>query len=170
MNNINLEKLKESTSELEKNPSSRKIHKSVKGSWVFDEGKPQFVSTLEYPGGKVVVNTELPPSIGGWGTSPDPIQLCLSGMASCFAVSFASAASSEGVKLTKLEVSAENWMDIGKVVGISTDNIIDKVQFSVNAEGASREKLEHILKLAQSRCAGVECLRRSIPLKILLNN
>lgn len=169
MNNVNATAIEKFVTTIQQDPAQARKQKRVTGSWVFEEGKPQFVSTLEYAQGKVTLNTELPPFSGGWGTSPDPIQYCLYGLAACFAVTYAAAATTEGVQLTKLEVTAENWMDLRKQVGVSDDNIIDRVKFTVHAEGASREKLEKIASLAEERCPGIECVTRSIPLEIELN-
>jgi len=153
---------------IEKDPAQAKKSKCVTGSWVFEEGKPQFVSTVKYPKGQVVLETELPPFAGGWGTSPDPIQYCLYGLAACFAVTFAATATNEGVELKKLQVVAENWMDLRKQMGLAEDKIIEKMKFTVHASGASREMLEKILKLTEERCPGTECLTRKIPLEVEL--
>ena len=166
MNNVNIQEIERFVSTLEKDPSQAKKSKRLTGSWVFEEGKPQFVSTVEYPKGKVVLNTELPPFAGGWGTSPDPIQYCLYGLAACFAVTFAATAAGEGIELKRLEVTAENWMDLRKQMGLSDENIIKKVKFTVHAEGASRDQLEKILALAEERCPGAECVTRTIPLEV----
>lgn len=168
MNNVNVEKLQEFVAAVEKDPGEAKKHKEVRGAWVFEEGKPQFASTVEYPTGEVVLNTELPPFAGGWGGSPDPIQYCLHGLASCFAATLVATAVSENVELTKVEVTAENWMDLRKQMGLSTDDIIEKVKFTVHAEGASRDVLDKLLKLAEERCPGTECLSRPIPLEVEL--
>jgi len=168
MNNINIQEMRSFVATIEKEPAQAKKTKCVKGSWVFEEGKPQFASTVQYPKGNVTLESELPPFAGGWGTSPDPIQYCLYGLAACFAVTFAATATSEGVELKRLEVTAENWMDLRKQVGLAEDKILEKVKFTVQAEGTSRETLERILKLAEERCPGAECLTREIPMQVEL--
>ncbi len=165
MNNVNLQEMQKFASLIKKDPSQAKKNKRITGRWVFDEGKPQFVSTVEFAKGGVVVNTELPPFAGGWGASPDPIQYCLYGLAACFAVTFAAIATSEGIALKKLEVTAENWMDLRKQMGVSKKPIIEKVRIRVAAEGASRKTLERLRKLTEERCPGTECVKRKIPLK-----
>lgn len=169
MNNVNIKEMEKFVELISKDPSQAKKNKKITGSWVFDEGKPQFVSTIEFSKGKVNLNCELPPFAGGYGTSPDPIQYCLYGLAACFAVTFAASATKEGVKLTKLDVTAENWMDLRKQMGISKDNIIQKVKFTVHAEGAPKDVLMKILKLAEERCPGTECVTRSIPFEVEMN-
>ncbi len=168
MNNVNLPEIQKFVATIREDPTRAKKNKSITGSWILEEGKPQFVSTLEYAKGRVVLNAELPPFAGGWGTSPDPIQYCLYGLAACFAVTFAAAAASEGVRLTNLEVTVENWMDLRKQMGVSSENIIDRVKFTVTADGASHDKLEKIMVLAKERCPGVECVTRTIPLELEL--
>ena len=169
MNNVNLQEMGKFVSAVKADPAQAQKSKSVKGSWVFEEGKPQFVATVKYPQGDTVFKSELPTFAGGWGTSPDPIQYCLYGLASCFAATFVATATGEGIQLTKLEVTAENWMDLRKMIGLSNENIIDRVKFTVSAEGAPRDELERILALSEERCPGVECLTRAIPLKVGLS-
>ena len=168
MNNVNMQEIEKFVSTVEKDANQAKKSKRITGSWVFGENKPQFVSTLEYPKGKVVLNTELPPFAGGWGTSPDPIQYCLYGLAACFAATFAATATGEGIELKRLEITTENWMDLRKMMGLSTDDIIEKIKFTVNAEGASRDQLEKVLALTQERCPGMECITRSLPFEVEL--
>ena len=168
MNNVNSEEMKKFIATIEADPAQAKKHKVVTGSWVFEEGRPQFSATVEYQKGKVELGVELPHFAGGWGTSPDPIQYCLYGLAACFAVTFAATATSEGVELTRLEVTAENWMDLRKQMGLSKENIIENIKFTVHAEGAPKEVLERILTLTEERCPGTECITRQIPLEIEL--
>lgn len=164
MNNVNAAEMQKFAAALQKDPSLGKKNKRVTGTWSFAEGTPQFGAQLDYPKGKAMVSVELPPFAGGWGTSPDPIQVCLSGLAACFAVTYAAVATAEGVQLTKLQVTAENWMDLRKQMGVSKDNIIERVKFTVEAAGAPRETLQRLVRLAEERCPGTECVTRAIPL------
>jgi len=169
MNNVNIQEMESFVSTIQTDPAQAKKHKRVTGSWVFEQGTPQFVSTLEYAKGKVVLNAELPPFAGGWGTSPDPIQYCLYGLAACFAVTFAATAAKEGVMLMNLEVTAECWMDLRKQMGVTNENIIDRVKFTIHADGTAQNELERIVALAKERCPGTECISRNIPLEVELS-
>jgi uncharacterized OsmC-like protein len=168
VNNVNVAEMQAFVAALAKDPSLGRRNKRVTGSWNLAEGQPQFSAPLEFPKGKATIHVELPPFAGGWGTSPDPIQVCLSGLAACFAVTFAAAATAEGVRLTRLQVTAENWMDLRKQMGLSRDDIIEKVRFTVDAAGADRATLERVLRLAEERCPGSECVTRAIPLETVL--
>lgn len=168
MNNVDVAGMRAFVDALAKDAALGRKNKRVTGAWDFAEGRPQFSAPLEFPKGKATIQVELPPFAGGWGTSPDPIQVCLSGLAACFAVTFAAAATAEGVRLTRLQVTAENWMDLRKQMGLSRDDIIEKVRFTVEAEGADRATLERVRRLAEERCPGSECVTRAIPLETVL--
>lgn len=168
MNNVNVQSVEKFVSTIQKDPAQAKKTKRVTGSWIFEQGQPQFVSTIKHATGSITLKAELPPPAGGWGTSPDPIQYCLYGLAACFAGIFAATAAGEGVRLTRLQVTAENWLDLRKQMGLTDENIMEKVQFTVDADGASRGKLEEILALTRARCPGVECITQAIPLEIEL--
>ena len=168
MNNVN--EMETFIASIQEDPNQAKKEKQVTGSWVFEEGKPQFVSKLAYGKGDITLNAELAPFAGGWGTSPDPVQYCLYGMAACFAATFAAAATSEGVQLKQLTVTAQNRMDLRRQMGLAGENIIEKVKFIVAAQGASRDELEKLVTLSKERCPGVECVTRTIPLEVELGS
>ena len=170
MNNINIEQLQQFLSAVQEDPAQAKKTKQVTGTWVFEEGSTQFISTVEYPQGSATLKTELPLFAGGWGTSPDPIQYCLHGLASCFAATLVATATADNIVLTKLEVTAQNWVDLHKQMGLSEDNIIEKVKLTVKAEGASRDELDKLVALTKERCPGVECLTTSVPLEVELED
>ncbi len=168
MNNVNMEGMKRFVETVKNNPAEAKKTKRVTSTWVFDDGKPQVRATLEHKGGAVAVQAELPAFAGGWGTSPDPIQFCMFGLGACFAVTFAATAAQEGVKLSTLEVTAENFMDLRKQLGLSKDHSIEKVRLTVHAEGADRKTIERLVKLTEERCPGTEAVVRSLPLEVVV--
>lgn len=170
LNNVNEAKMMGFLEEVKRNPKAAEKHKSVEGSWVLEEGQPQFVGELPFAKGKVQLTCELPPFAGGWGTSPDPIQYCLYGLAACFAATYAATAVSEGIALNRLKVTAENWVDLRKQLGLSKEDIIKKVKLTVDVEAdVDRSQLEKLMRLAEERCPGTECVTRSIPFEAVLS-
>lgn len=163
---MNTESLSRFVEQVKHDPSQARKTKRVVGEWVFEEGRPQFTSTLEYPGGKLTLSAELPPFAGGWGTSPDPLQYCLYGLAACFATTIMGIAAAEGIRLTRLEVAAENEVDLRKMIGLSEEEIIKRVRLVVKADGASPPDVKRIVELAEKRCPGVECVTRPLSLGI----
>lgn len=165
MDNVNLEQMQKFVEDVKRDSKTALKEKSVSGEWVFEEGKPQFVAELPYQKGKVSLSCEMPPFAGGWGSSPDPMQYCLYGLAACFATTFVATATSENVKLRSLRVTAENRVDLRKQLGLSKEPIIQKVRLKVQVNAdVPRSTLERLVKLAEERCPGTECVTRSIPL------
>lgn len=154
--------------QVRKDPSAARKQKAVEGAWDFRARQPQFRAEVAFARGQARLDCELPPFAGGWGTSPDPLQYCLFGMAACYATTYAAAAAQEGVQLTALRVRAENEVDLRKQMGLGKEPIIERVKFTVWAEGAPREQLQRLKQLADERCPGVECVTRAIPLETTL--
>ena len=170
INNINLEKAGAFVEEVKQDKSKAMKVKKVEGAWNLNEGKPQFMSTLEHANGSTIVEADGPPFMGGSGIKPDPVQYCLFGLAACFAQTFASIAAEKGIKLEKLKVSAENKVNLSMALGLGNEPIVEKVKLSVEVSSeVEKGRLKEIEELAKQRCPGVYCLTNPIKLDIELN-
>ena len=167
MNNINLEKAGAFVEEVKKDKSKALKVKRVEGTWNLEDGKVQFVSTLEHANGSTIVEADAPPFMGGSGLKPDPVQYCLFGLAACFAQTFASIAAENGIELKKLKVTAENKVNLSRALGLSNEPIVERVKLSVDVlSEADESRLKEIEELAKERCPGVYCLTNPIKLDI----
>ena len=111
------------------------------------------------------MESDFAPFMGGRGLAPDPIQYCLYGMAACYAGTFVSVATAEGIALQRLRVSVENKVDLTRTLGLSSNPIVEGVQVTLTvAADAPQEKLNQIEALARDRCPGVYCLVNPIQL------
>ncbi len=165
LNNVNTEAMGKFLEEVKADAGVAKKTKRVEGEWVFEEGKAQFRAVLAYAQGERVVEMDFAPFMGGSGLAPDPVQFCLYGLAACYAGTFASAATIEGVELRELRVVIENKIDLTRTLGLSENPIVEGVKLELYVKSdAPKEKLDEIKRLADERCPGVECLTRSIPL------
>ena len=166
LNNINLEKSSAFIEEVKQDKSKAMKVKRVEGAWNLENGKVQFISTLEHAQGSTLIEADGPPFLGGSGKKPDPIQYCLFGLAACYAQTFASIAAEKGIKLNELKVSVENKVNLSKALGLSDEPIVENVKLKVNAYSEGKENLDEIKKLAEERCPGVYCLTNPIKLEI----
>ena len=169
INNINLDKAGAFVEEAKKDKSKAIKVKRVEGTWNFNEGNPQFASTLEHANGSTIVEADAPPFLGGNGLKPDPVQYCLFGLAACFAQTFSSIASEKGIELDKLKVSAENKVNLSMALGLGNEPIVEGVKLLVEVNNVDESKLKEIEQLAKERCPGVYCLTNPIKLDIELN-
>lgn len=164
MNHMNLEGLKIFVEEVKKDLSKAKKSKKVECSWNFDEGKPQIESKVQHPKGETILRSDFAPFMGGEGLAPDPIQYCLFGLVACFAGTFMSVATMMGVKIGDLRVSAENFTDLSKTLGLTDNPIVERVKiFTTVKSDANEEQLKELERLAHERCPGVYCLVNPIP-------
>ncbi|HLC62550.1 MAG TPA: OsmC family protein [Candidatus Nanoarchaeia archaeon] len=169
LNNINLDKAGAFIEEVKKDKSKAIKIKRVEGSWNFEGGTPQFISTLEHANGSTVVEADGPPFMGGSGLKPDPVQYCLFGLAACFAQTFASIAAEKGIELKKLKVTAENKVNLSKSFGLGNEPVVEKVKLIVEVGDVDKDKLKEIEQLVKERCPGVYCLTNPIKLDIEMN-
>lgn len=170
LNNINLDKSKAFVEEVKKDKSKALKVKRVEGNWNLEDGKVQFISTLEHANGITIVEADGPPFMGGSGIKPDPMQYCLFGLAACFVQTYASIAAEKDIELKKLKVAAENKVNLSKVLGLSNEPIVEKVKLSVEVSSeVEKGRLKEIEELAKQRCPGVYCLTNPIKLDIEMN-
>jgi uncharacterized OsmC-like protein len=166
MNNMNLEGMKIFMEEVRQDFSKTKKSKKIECSWNFDEGKPQIESKVQHPKGETVLRSDFVPFMGGEGLAPDPIQYCLFGLAACFAGTFMSMATMMGIKIQDLRVSAENFVDLSKTLGLTNNAIVEKVKITTQVKSdAKKEQLRELEKMAHERWPGVYCLVNPIKLE-----
>ena len=169
LNNVNLDKAGAFVEEAKKDKSKALKVKRVEGNWNLEDGKVQFVSTLEHANGSTIVEADAPPFMGGSGLKPDPVQYCLFGLAACFAQTFASIAAEDGIELKKLKVTAENKVNLSRALGLSNEPIVEGVKLIVEVSNSDKDKLKEIGQLAKERCPGVYCLTNPIKLDMEMN-
>ncbi|MBI2575728.1 OsmC family protein [Candidatus Woesearchaeota archaeon] len=167
LNNVDMGKAGVFVEEVMKDKSNALKAKKVEGTWTLEEGKPQFSATLEHANGRTTIEADGPPFLGGSGMKPDPVQYCLFGLAACYAQTFASIAAEKGIELKKLDVAAENQVNLTRALGLSNDPIVEKAKITVEVmSDADASILHEIEGLARERCPGVYCLTNPIRLDI----
>ncbi|MEB3860069.1 MAG: OsmC family protein [Desulfurococcales archaeon] len=167
LNNVNIGKVREVVEKAKSDPSVVKRRMVIKGSWNLGEG-PQFKTRVKFEEGEADIVVDLPKFMGGSGSAPSPLHICLAGLTSCFAGTIASIASEKGVKLKVLEVTVEASYDFSKTFGLADKPILEGIEFKVNidTEDAGREEVEEIIRQAEERCPAMYCLTRPIPVKV----
>jgi uncharacterized OsmC-like protein len=167
MKNVNLDGVKKFVEEAKSNPSQLMRKMRVEVMWNFDESFPQMSSELEFPKGKVKIECDNAPFMGGGGRSPNPLQYCLFGMASCFLGTFASVAAEEKLNVKSLKIIAENEINLRRPLGISDDPVVEKIKMTVEiVSDDPKEKVEEVKEKAMKRCPAVYCITNPIPLEV----
>lgn len=166
LNNVDLDKMSKTIEDGKKNKQSLLKPVKLQGEWNFDPSKGyQFKTELAYEKGKQVIEVDSPSFLGGSGNRLGPMAYCIAGITSCFIGTFAGVAASQGVKLTKLSVSAQCDVNFAKTLDVAEEPIMNGIEFDIDvkADSAGKEKLEQILNMALERCPAMYSMSHNIP-------
>lgn len=156
INNIDLEKIRNTSENGVKNRQTLKKPVKLEGEWnLFDLEKGyQFRTELSYEKGKEVIEIDSPSFLGGNGNRLGPMSYCIAGITSCFIATFVTIASSQGIRLNKLNVRSECNINFAKTFDIAEEPITEGIKFEIDAqsENADNQKLQEILAIAEQRC------------------
>jgi len=163
VNNVDLEALRRAREEAKENPRALLKRLSISGEWrVQAQEPPQFLASLTYEKGSSTIEAESPAFLGGRGTHPGPLQLCLAGLASCFLSTFVGTCSEMGIRLRRARVHVSCEIDFRPVLGLEDAPINRGVEFVVEAEAEDGRDLSEALRLAKERCPAVYSLSKPI--------
>ena len=166
--NVDLDKVAKTVETGKKDKASLRKPIKVQGEWILDPSAGyQFRTEMGYEKGKQVVEIDSPSFLGGGGNRLAPMAYCVTGVASCFVSTYASVAAMQGIRLTKLAVNAECLVNFSKTLDVADEPIMEgiKIQLDVQSENADRNKLQHLLKMAEERCPAVYTMTHKIKMQ-----
>ena len=107
INNVDLDKITQTTSNGRKDKSTLKKPVKLQGEWNLNPSSGyQFRTELSFEKGKQAIEIDSPTFLGGNGNKLGPMAYCVAGISSCFIATFATVAGpSQGVRLTKLNTT-----------------------------------------------------------------
>ena len=82
------------------------------------------------------------------------------GITSCFIAIFVSVVSSQGIKLEKLNVTAECNINFAKTFDIADEPITEGIKFEIDIKSSSdemadKQRLQELVKMAEERCPAI---------------
>ena len=110
-----------------------------------------------------------PPVLIGENEGPNPAEFLLHALAACLTTSLVYVAAARGVQLDEVESTLEGDIDVRGALGLDNDvpnryeNI--RVTFAIKSD-ASEEKLQEIVKRAQSRSAVFDSVSNPVPVSV----
>lgn len=158
LNNVDLDKVGKTAAYGRKDRSTLKRPVKLQGEWNLDPSKGyQFRTELAFEKGKQVIEIDSPSFLGGNGNRLGPMAYCVAGITSCFIATFASVAASQGIKLTRLQVSAECSINFAKTFDVADEPITEGISFKIDAESdsADRTRLQQLVEMAKERCPAI---------------
>ncbi len=162
-NNINLEAIQKTRDALLKGEFPEKREFIAEGEWIFSEDG-QFQGKLEYPSGALTVITDQPPPMGGHGKAPNPVQYCVFAMAACYATTFMTLATQQGITVRKLRVQAKVVANMRAILEVEEGPVNLGVELTVEVDSdAPQETLEALRAAADEKCPAAYTVRHPVP-------
>ncbi|MHB8603098.1 MAG: OsmC family protein [Nitrosotalea sp.] len=171
VNNVDLDKVSQTVSSGKKDKSTLKKPVKLQGEWNFDSSKGyQFKTELSFEKGKQTIEIDSPSFLGGSGNRLGPMAYCVAGITSCFIATFASVAASEGIRLTKLNVSTECNINFAKTFDVADEPITEGINFQIDvqSDNVDKKKLDEILKMSLERCPAMYSMMHVIKINAQL--
>ncbi|WP_287954653.1 OsmC family protein [Acidiplasma sp.] len=161
INNIDMEKLEQTSKKVHENGGHFGSEKHIKGEFHF-EGSPMFTAELSSEKAKFILGADEPGVLGGQGTHATPLNYLMMGVMSCFASTVAIQAAKRGVRLNKLNFTGHLYYDIGPVVEDSNFPIIKSIKIDVESD----EDIRDILIASRKACPALYAMINPIPTEI----
>jgi len=163
MNHVNLENLQKTRRELEAGQIPATKAFEVEGRWLL-EGPGQFQATLAYPGGQITLVSDQPPTSGGEGTAPNPVQYCVFAMLACYATTFVTLAAQEGVEIQDLRVRGASVANLRVMFGLEEGPVVEQAWIELRVKSpAPPEVLERLRQWADQKCPAAYSLQHQVP-------
>lgn len=172
VNNVNLDKIAETTINGKKDRSTLRKPVKLQGEWNLDSTTDfQFRTELSFEKGKQIIEIDSPSFLGGNGNRLGPMGYCVAGIASCFIATFATVAASQGVILTRLDASVECNINFAKTFDVADEPITEGITFKIvaDSDNADKSMLKRLLKLAEERCPAMYSMSHIIKVDATIN-
>lgn len=114
--------------------------------------------------------SDMPAAVGGGAAAPTPGWLIRAALASCAATTIAMRAAELEIELSQLEVTAESETDMRGLLGVG-DGVEPgparaRLRVCLAADGADQQRLEELVRWADSHSPVGDCLRRAVPVEL----
>ena len=172
LNNVDLDKIVNTTENGQRDKQSLKKPIKLHGEWNLDSSKGyQFRTELAYEGGKQTIEIDSPSFLGGNGNRLGPMGYCIVGITSCFIATFVSIASSQGIKINKLNIDSECIINFAKTFDVADEPITEGINFQIDvqSDNADRQKLEDLLRMAEERCPAIYSMSHLVKVNAKIN-
>ena len=172
INNVDLDKIAQTTANGQKDRSTLKKFVKLQGEWILNTASGyQFRTELSFEKGKQIIEIDSPSYLGGNGNRLGPMGYCVAGIASCFIATFATVAASRGVRLTKLNASVQCDINFAKTFDVSDDPITEGITFNIDteSENADKSELRRLLKFAEERCPAMYSMSHVVSVVATIN-
>jgi uncharacterized OsmC-like protein len=165
LNNIDTKQVKDYKAEIKKDPKEAKFTAKIEGDWLFEDGGPQFRSTVKVKDGTYTMETSHP-NFAGPGIRPGPMAFGLFWFAACYSSTFVTEAAMRNIRLTSVKTKVEADLDYTAQFDHGESPLISEYRVIMEVKGdANDAQVQDLKEYALKRCMGMFTIRHAIALK-----
>lgn len=172
-NGVDLAALKDTIEAVRQDRSLGEVTFSVDGSWAGGLRLEAATGSLVQAGvadqsraGKFTMASDEPAALLGTDTAVSPAEHVLQGLAGCYTVTLAANAAARGIELEGYRLHLEADFDLAGFLGVAPEQDPGaqgiRVEIELDAPGSSREELEELVALVESRSPIRDTLSRPV--------
>jgi len=164
INNIDTAQITQYKKEIQADPNNAKFTAKIEGDWLFEEGCPQFRSTVKVKDGSYTMEASHP-NFAGPGYRPGPMAFGLFWFAACYSSTFVTEAAMRKITLTAVKTRVEADLDYSAQFDLGNAPLITgyRVFMDVNGE-ATDAQIQDLKDYALGKCMGMFTITHAISL------
>ena len=170
LNNIDTRQVKDYREEIRKNPQEATFTARIEGDWLFEEGGPQFRSTVKVKDGSYTMEASHP-NFAGPGVRPGPMAFGLFWFAACYSSTFMTDAAVQGIKIDHLKTRVEADLNYLAQFDLASDPLVGEYRIFVEVKSSAPEKkIVEIKDHALKTCMGMYTSSKIVPCGMPVSN
>ena len=165
INNIDTAQVVQYKKEIQADPKEAKFTAKIEGDWLFDEGSPQFRSSVKVKDGVYTMEASHP-NFAGPACRPGPMAFGLFWFAACFTSTFVTEASLRNLTLTTVKTRVEADLDYTAQFDLGKTPLVNEFRVFMDVKGTITDKqVQDLKEYALGHCIGMFTIRHAIALK-----
>jgi uncharacterized OsmC-like protein len=165
LNSIDTKQVLDYKEEIRKNPKEAKFTAKIEGDWLFENGGPQFRSTVKVKNGTYTMEASHP-NFNGPGSRPGPMAFGLFWFASCYTSTFVTEAAIRELRLTTVRTKVEADLDYTAQFDLGDNPLIAEYRVIMDVKGdVTNAQVQDLKEFALGKCMGMFTIKNAIALK-----
>lgn len=165
INNIDTTQVAQYKKEIQTDPKEAKFTAKIEGDWLFEEGGPQFRSTVKVKDDSYTMEASHP-NFAGPACRPGPMAFGLFWFAACYSSTFVTEAAMRNLKLTSVKTRVEADLNYTAQFDLGNDPLITEYRVFMDVQGDITEvQVQDLKDYALKRCMGMFTIKNAITLK-----
>jgi len=165
LNNVDTAQVSQYKNEIVSDPKEAKFTAKIEGDWLFDEGGPQFRSTVKVKDGTYTMEASHP-NFAGPGIRPGPMAFGLFWFAACYTSTFVTEAAMRNLRLSLVKTRVEADLDYTAQFDLGSNPLISEYRVIMEVKGdMTSDQVQDLKEYALGKCMGMFTIKNAIALK-----